>query len=257
VYLFTLCTSIFHYVPLLQHLVAHADCSVCASGYTASTGHRCFKCSNSVRGVIVSVLAAVAAVGVGTLLYIFSDLFGYGDMSNACSLCHVITRFSAAIFKLPWQHFKIPIVTFQILVQYINITGLKLPSLYSTFVSWLEVFSVNLGWLLSLGCINSFDFYDKLLVSTLSPIAVTLVLACTYACLKYQQIERFKEIAAKHYLVFLVMTYLIYSTVSTVVFQTFACDTLEATGVSYLRADYSMQCNTALHTKYRVFSGVY
>jgi hypothetical protein len=64
---------------------------------------------------------------------------------------------------------------------------------------------------------------------------------------------------AKHQLAFLAMTFLIYSTVSTAVFQTFACDTIDQYAehkTSYLRADYSVECGTAKHTLYKMYSGI-
>ncbi|CAN0309757.1 unnamed protein product, partial [Phaeothamnion confervicola] len=51
-----------------------------------------------------------------------------------------------------------------------------------------------------------------------------------------------------------VMAFLIYSTESTIIFQTFACDHLEELGTSYLRADYSIECNTPTHHAYKLFA---
>jgi hypothetical protein len=117
-------------------------------------------------------------------------------------------------------------------------------------------------------------FYDKLLVSTLAPLVVVALLLCTYTVVcrrdKLQQAvavtaqsaselsskraERLARVQSRHQLVFLVMTFLIYSTVSTTVFQTFACDSTAGLGGSYLRADYSISCGTRAHTLYRVYA---
>ena len=43
---------------------------------------------------------------------------------------------------------------------------------------------------------------------------------------------------------------------STVVFQTLACDEEAVEGESYLRADYSLSCNTAEHTWYKMYAAV-
>jgi hypothetical protein len=118
------------------------------------------------------------------------------------------------------------------------------------------------------------SFYDKLLVSTLAPLAVVALLLCTYSIVcrrdKLQQAaavtaqsarevcgkraERLARVQSRHQLVFLVMTFLIYSTVSTTVFQTFACDSTAGLGGSYLRTDYSISCGTRTHTLYRVYA---
>ena len=39
-------------------------------------------------------------------------------------------------------------------------------------------------------------------------------------------------------------------------YQTFACDEEAVEGQSYLRADYSVSCNTSKHTWYMVYAGI-
>ena len=53
-----------------------------------------------------------------------------------------------------------------------------------------------------------------------------------------------------------VCTFLIYSTVSTVVFQTFACDYFADTKQSWLRAYYSISCEADKHTTYKAYAAV-
>ena len=50
-----------------------------------------------------------------------------------------------------------------------------------------------------------------------------------------------KMIRRKHRTVFLLLTFLVFSSESSMVFQTLACETLDAE-VEYLRADYRIQC---------------
>ena len=47
-----------------------------------------------------------------------------------------------------------------------------------------------------------------------------------------------------------------FTSTSTVVFKTFACDESAVEGKSYLRADYSISCDTNLHTFFKVYSGL-
>jgi hypothetical protein len=139
------------------------------------------------------------------------------------------------------------------------------------FLRWFEVFNFNIGWSVSFGCILNIDFYDKLLIATLTPIAVALILLFTYTVTFHKlanltisavshrtaiQVlsEQRARLLSRHQTAFLVMTFLVYSTVSTTVFQTFACDTIEGTGASYLRADYSITCGTHKHILYRLYA---
>lgn len=48
----------------------------------------------------------------------------------------------------------------------------------------------------------------------------------------------------------------VFTSVSTVVFKTFACDDDIVVGESYLRADYSISCNTRLHTSFKIYAGL-
>eukprot|EP00953_Heterococcus_sp_UTEX-ZZ885_P008669 5174-Heterococcus_DN1.PRE.7 len=142
-------------------------------------------------------------------------------------------------------------------------------------MSWTDAFNLNLGWLLSLGCLTQIDFYQKLLSTTLGPFVVAAGLLCTHTVVRHKnkvqavteyssqrmtqpaRTARLEKAFAKHYLVFLAMTFLIYSTVSATVFQTFACDTIDdfaSQKTSYLRADYSIQCGTSKHTLYKIYA---
>jgi hypothetical protein len=133
------------------------------------------------------------------------------------------------------------------------------------------VFNFNLPYTLPLGCIVRVHFYIKLLVTTLAPLVLVAILACTYAvsCSKnkvtevarssttnlYARNDRLQQIFTKHMTALLVLTFLVYTTASTAVLQTFPCDSV-STGKSYLRADYSLECGTTQHTIYRVYAAL-
>ncbi|CAN0280989.1 unnamed protein product, partial [Scytosiphon promiscuus] len=53
----------------------------------------------------------------------------------------------------------------------------------------------------------------------------------------------------------LLLTFLVYSSVSSVVFQTFACETLDD-GVEYLRADYRIYCTDTKHKVMEAYAGL-
>ncbi|CAN0498410.1 unnamed protein product, partial [Scytosiphon promiscuus] len=51
------------------------------------------------------------------------------------------------------------------------------------------------------------------------------------------------------------VSFLVYATVSSAIFQTFACVDFD-NGKSYIRADHSLECYTPTHTWFRVYAGV-
>jgi hypothetical protein len=220
------------------------------------------------------------------VLYLIWELLGLSDGTDATavfSTCNLTPLYN--LVHIPWSKLRTPLVVFQILTQYIGITGLKVPLIYRDFLSWLGALNIDFGWLLSVGCVVQVSFYQKLIIDTLLPFGLTLCLCCTYTIAywrdkRQQQSQqqhaatddtttttasnsnannnrssKLEAILAKHLLIFLTMTFLIYSTVSTVIFQTFACDTIAA-GDSYLRADYSISCTTTKHKWYRLYSGI-
>jgi hypothetical protein len=249
---------------------------VCSAGYSKSLGYKCAKCVRGRRGAVMTAVAILIAMVVLLLLWLLNELLGIGDgvdATNTVFSCNSAPLQSIA--KLPWDKIRTPLIVFQILTQYINVTGLRLPLLYHEFLRWLGAINIDLGWLLSVGCVVKVSFYQKLLLNTLAPFVCAAILCCTYSIVlcrnKVQAIgaptasfnrqshavrcNTLEQCLAKHVLAFLAMTFLIYSTVSTVLFQTFACDAIP-NGGSYLRADYSVSCNTAKHTVYKIYSGL-
>jgi hypothetical protein len=254
------------------------DCAVCAKGYSKSIGYQCTQCKTGTKAAIYSALAILLATFLLAIWYLIIQLLGLSDGQDA------ITNFAAVnvmqkVASLPWDKLRIPLVAFQIVTQFISITGLPLPNIYRRFLSWTDVFNLNLGWLLSLSCLTHIDFYQKLLITTLGPFAAAAALICTHTAVRYKnqvravteytsqritqptRTSRLEKALAKHYLVFLAMTFLIYSTVSTTVFQTFACDRLDedintAVTTRFLRADYSIQCDTHEHKMYKAYAAI-
>jgi hypothetical protein len=250
---------------------------VCAKGYSSSVGYQCTPCKTGAKAAIYSALALLLLVFILLISYLVIQLLGLSDGQDAASNGVIGFHFIKKIGALPWAKQRIPIVAFQIVTQYINVTGLPLPDIYRNFLAWTDVFNLNLGWLLSLGCLANVNFYQKLLIITLGPFAVVAALACTYSAVRRRnQVQavtvyssqravtpartaRLDKALAQHQLVFLAMTFLIYSTVSTTVFQTFACDQVDDVvdvKTHYLRADYSIQCGTAKHTLYKVYAAI-
>jgi hypothetical protein len=259
-------------------LCFHTDCAVCAKGYSKSIGYQCTQCKTGTKAAIYSALAMVLVAFALLIWHVVIELLGLGDGQDA------ITDIAAfdimkKLAALPWDKLQIPVVAFQIVTQFISITGLPLPNIYRKFLSWTDVFNLNLGWLLSLGCLTQIDFYQKLLITTLGPFVAAIVLICTHTAVRYKnevqaiteyssqrvaaptRTSRLEKALAKHYLVFLAMTFLIYSAVSTTVFQTFACDRIDediktAVTTRYLRADYSIQCDTHEHKIYKAYAAI-
>ncbi|CAN0212045.1 unnamed protein product, partial [Hapterophycus canaliculatus] len=58
----------------------------------------------------------------------------------------------------------------------------------------------------------------------------------------------------KHVSIVLLLTFLVYASVSALLFKTFACEELDD-GKNYLRADYRIECDSAKHRAFQVYGG--
>ncbi|CAM9540886.1 unnamed protein product, partial [Scytosiphon promiscuus] len=137
------------------------------------------------------------------------------------------------------------------------------PGVYQDFLSAISIINFDLGSVLSAGCLwSEIDFHGQLLVSTVWPLVVVGFLSMTY-WIAMRRISATAENAGdavetihrKHQTVLLLLTFLVYSSVSSMVFQTFACETLDD-GIEYLRADYRIQCTDAKHKAFEVYASL-
>lgn len=197
------------------------------------------------------------------------------DSKYLSTLKEWVTKFG----NLQWGKLRIPIVAAQIVSQGVAVMGITLPSAYQKFLSWASFANLDINMLPSLDCVISTNFYDRLRFVTLFPLCLVLYLCMTYTFVVWKahrvtavssfrarsgdslRPARIQEAKLKHLSAFLVLTFLVYSTVSSTIFETFACDDVEdgpnltGTNYSYLRVDYSVMCNTTQHTRYMVYAG--
>ena len=144
-----------------------------------------------------------------------------------------------------------------VLLQFTSVANVTFPDVYQRFLDALDVFNFDLGWILSAGCVLDIDFHDRLLISTVAPLVGLMLLAGTYATSAFVNrgaTETLNVIWNKHVSMALLLTFFVYSSVSSVLFKTFACDKLDD-GRNLLRADYRIECDSAKHQGLQVYAG--
>jgi hypothetical protein len=117
------------------HFVMTTDCAVCSTGYSRSVGPSCSKCKGGRKAGILTAVVTAAAFAVLALIWLLYELLGIGDASDAYSTaasCNLAPL--QVLAKLPWDKLRTPLMIFQILTQYIGITGLEVPLLYRDFL---------------------------------------------------------------------------------------------------------------------------
>eukprot|EP00611_Tribonema_gayanum_P009046 TRINITY_DN18761_c0_g1_i1.p1 TRINITY_DN18761_c0_g1~~TRINITY_DN18761_c0_g1_i1.p1 ORF type:complete len:1245 (+),score=365.94 TRINITY_DN18761_c0_g1_i1:193-3927(+) len=244
-------------------------CAVCAQGYASFLTRTCYKCT---AGIVAAVSLAVVVVIALAILIIAATAY-FDVQSNKASLDTdgipvarsgrkrdaMMAKVGEASLRL-LRCLRIPIVVFQVLTQYFQIAGVPLPDLYEQFLVWLNFVNVDLGSLLSSGCLWNSDFYDRLLLVTLLPLGIAALLCGAYAACQRraqasgQRGKLYSLFVKRAGLLLLTLSFLVFSSSSTIIFQTFACDRISGTDDEYLRADYSVSCTDPRHARFKVYA---
>ena len=144
------------------------------------------------------------------------------------------------------------------IAQFSGVVNVQYPPAYEQFLAALSVVNLNLGSILSLSCVVETNFYARLVLVTIAPMAVLGALGITYRVAMVRNghsIHAMRVARNKHISVGLFLLFVVYSSVSYTIFQTFVCDPLNS-GVTYLRADYDLVCWTTTHIAYMTYAGI-
>lgn len=142
--------------------------------------------------------------------------------------------------------------------QFQEVTDSSYPVLYEKFLSALDFVNLNVGFILSFACVLNTNYHDRLLCATLGPIAALAALAGVYTIAEkknHRSPAAMRTVKREHLSIALFIVFLVYSSVSHIIFQAFMCETLDD-GVNYLRADYSLTCTTRKHRAFMVYAAV-
>ncbi|CAN0437324.1 unnamed protein product [Ectocarpus sp. 12 AP-2014] len=231
-------------------------CAVCETEFSTSFGHTCTRCSSSRRHGLIAVTAIAALVAVLGVVTIFNLLLSTEVEEESIGCFH-----RRVLRAVPVQPLKIVVVVWQILTQFADAASITHPGAYQDFLAVIDLINFDLGSLLAAGCLwTDIDFHDRLVVSTLGPLVVIGFLAMTYAIAVRRNgapgdTAMVAKIFHRHLTALLLLTFLVYSSVSSMVFQTFACETLDD-GIEYLRADYRIHCTDAKHKIFEAYAGI-
>eukprot|EP00611_Tribonema_gayanum_P032025 TRINITY_DN9417_c0_g1_i18.p1 TRINITY_DN9417_c0_g1~~TRINITY_DN9417_c0_g1_i18.p1 ORF type:complete len:476 (+),score=98.28 TRINITY_DN9417_c0_g1_i18:542-1969(+) len=251
-----------------------ADCAVCnvAAGYRSTGSYKCGHCNGagaaaSAMGLVLACLGAAAAVA-----YVLPGR-GAGGHRHAIpswpSMQRLATRACNVHFKFNSNSLRIPIVVVQLIAGLVSITGLQLAPSFEAFIHLLAVLP-DLSF--TFGCIFDASFYQRLLFMTLAPLVPVIFLGCSWLWSQRRMKQILEtagsasalavhaEVLQRHWTLFLAWTFFIYGTVSSTVFQTFACDEIEEWSSRpynwYLRADYSITCYDRHYWFYFAYAAV-
>lgn len=136
------------------------------------------------------------------------------------------------------------------------------PNIYQGFLDAIDVVNLDLGWVLQAECLINVTFHDRLILSTMGPLLGLAVIWAAYAVARRRHLcsegplswTSLAAVNQKYLSMVLLLTFVVYSSTSSIIFQTFACDPLDD-GYRYLRADYRISCDSPIHRALQVYAG--
>ena len=145
------------------------------------------------------------------------------------------------------------------LMQFASVSSVTFPNTYQKLLDGVNFLNFELTWAVSTDCFLEIDFHDRLLWTTIPPIVIMVLLGGTYAVavhrIRETQGTGLSNVRQKHVSMALMVTFLVYSSVSSVLFQMFACEGLDD-GKHYLRADYTIECDSPKHKAFQVYASL-
>ncbi|CAN0183065.1 unnamed protein product [Scytosiphon promiscuus] len=237
-------------------------CAVCQEGYAQGYQYICSSCVGENKRTAIGVSVALFFVAMVAVALVIADLVRVDDENSTDTASTWGKRLTSYRDRMahvvPLTSVKIVLVAWQIVTQFSSVVHVVYPGVYEKFLSVLNVVNFNFGFILSVSCIVDTNFYGRLFFATISPLVVFGALAVTYAVSKSRNRHSAAGMQAtksRHLSITLFILFVVYSSVSFTVFQTFVCERLD-TGVDYLRADYSLTCYTGVHKAMMVYAGL-
>ncbi|CAN0191524.1 unnamed protein product, partial [Phaeothamnion confervicola] len=160
-------------------------CAACRSGYARGFGDACHECGAGTATAFRVVAALAGVLGLVAAFLVGRWLVGPAGGNHAATCSAPYSARSRAP-ETAFSAIRIALVFAQIVTLFASLTGAELPAAYCTFLGVLSVFNLDLGLLLSMGCLWDADFYDRLLILTLAPLALLLLLGCTFLAATWQ-----------------------------------------------------------------------
>lgn len=140
--------------------------------------------------------------------------------------------------------------------QFATVANVVYPDVYQRFLDGVDLLNFDLNWIPSTWCIVDLGFHDRLIMATTVPLIILAVLRALSALARRiygRPNGTLQTLRQNHLSLVLLLTFLVYSPVSSILFQMFACDDLED-GKTYLRADYRIECDSTKHRTLQVYA---
>ena len=131
------------------------------------------------------------------------------------------------------------------------IYSVPFPSSYITFLDLFAFVNLSIVQIFSVGCIKGWGYHANLVSVCLLPVAVLFVLAI--AGKLYSAVTKKSWTAKQTFGLFLMFLWCFYPYITNIILQAFNCETFD-NGVSLLRLDFAINCDSSTHQWYQSFA---
>lgn len=149
--------------------------------------------------------------------------------------------------------FKIFVTTAQITGPVGSNLGVMFPPKFTSALGSLAIVNLDILPSLNLACMYEFNYINKVYVTTLAPIAMSVVLFLGMLIMKGGNVKKAGSAAATPFLAF---TFIIFISTSSAVFGYFKCDEFIDIGDSFIEGDYSISCKGDEYKRNQVFAAI-
>ncbi len=232
---------------LCQEGYRGATCGSCEfpTHYLRVAKATCEECDNGAKAFVWSMAAVIAVLFVGA----------GGASSFYADRRMVKVRATKTYQMVSMSRLKILWILFQIISSVEHTLDLSFPQPFAKIVQWLSFLQLDIMHL-PVGCIARFDFYQKLIFSTIAPMVVIAVVALTFLVrVQFVSDEEAKQkVFAVHVKLALFVSFMTYPTTSATVFEMLRpCDDFQYSP-SFLAADRQLECGTSKYDAFIVYA---
>ncbi|GMH83062.1 hypothetical protein TrST_g8014 [Triparma strigata] len=254
-------------------------CNVCIPDYAMSVLGKCETCNNdnfyipTESSIFMAVLAAIL---IATIIVYFKRKRGrdrlqqfrkrkHRSKASSSTISSANTLVAAQTNKDHWFYrartkAKILLSFSQILTSFEGVLEIRFPTVFEKFTRLLSsTVKLDALQLARIDCIIDTDFYTSLITQTLLPICVSVLIFLGFLVAKFAN-RGARESQAQHadraWSTFLALTYIVFASVSTTIFDTFNCNKIGDDPHFWLARDHSIDCKSPEHASFKTYASV-
>jgi hypothetical protein len=156
---------------------------------------------------------------------------------------------------------KLKILTafYQIVTQMEGVLGIRFPPIFENFSrSVSRIANLSFLHVARVDCMMKINFYTTLATMTIAPFVGGLLIALVGLTFykRTSNPEKKRDILKDTNAILLTLSYLVFASVSTAIFETFNCTTFGDDETRYLVSDQSVSCDTNEHKLWQIYASV-